>query len=217
MGRHELAFLAATLTLGVGGAVAAVKLGVINFGVFSHDSPSALFKANPASLFPSFPGRDQVVIPRTVHRTTTVTVPGVGTYEYWIALSTRGWLCEAIRLPGGGWAGLGVGKSDPGGVTPACQGVPWPVDGFSYLDIAIQAPHQRWWRIEYGYAPTAGHPVKVRDMVSGLSAPITDGRYFAIVLPACTGRRCTNHPLLRLETLDASGRVLTKSYLDPGM
>jgi hypothetical protein len=72
----------------------------------------------------------------------------------------------------------------------------------------------------YGYAPTTGHPVQVRDGISGRAAAIGDGRYFAIVIPYCQGRDC-NRPApfawFQLQTLDASGRVLVTDARDPGM
>jgi hypothetical protein len=43
-----------------------------------------------------------------------------------------------------------------------------------------------------------------------VTAPIGDGRYFAIVIPQ-------TRPGFRLQTLDASGRVLVTDALDPGM
>jgi hypothetical protein len=224
-GGHPFLLLAAMATLAACGAVGAIKFGG-NLGAFSHDSPIALFKANPAALFPNT--SHQVVIPRTVHRVATATVPGVGKFEYWIALSTKGWLCEAIRLPDRTWAATSDGhdKLDPGGAAPACGGVPWPLDGYSYMQLSIPAPHGRWWRIEYGFGPTQGKPVKVRDTFSGATAPIADGRYFAIVLPLCHGRvgehedKCQSRPVFhyfRLETLSASGSVLSKAQRDPGM
>jgi len=223
IGSRQLAFFAATLTLGAGGAVAAVKLGVINLDAFSHASPHALFKANPAGFFPGSPR--QAAIPQTVHRATTATVPGVGRFEYWIALSKKGWLCEAIRLPDGTWADLPTEKIPFSGPAPGCGGVPWhDVEGFSYLQADVPSPDGQMWRMAYGYAPTRGNPVKVRDTISGATAPIGDGRYFAIVMPLCKRRACdvphgstSNLPGYQLETLNAAGRVVSKDQFDPGM
>jgi hypothetical protein len=64
--------------------------------------------------------------------------------------------------------------------------------------------------------------VTVRDLVSGKTAPIGDGRYFAIVLPLCKGHTCSL-PVprpgsgFRLQTIDASGRVLVTDAYDTGM
>jgi hypothetical protein len=62
--------------------------------------------------------------------------------------------------------------------------------------------------------------VQVRDLISGVTVPIGDGRYFAIVIPLCRGRGC-NRPQpfawFQLQTLDASGRVLVTDARDAGM
>jgi len=215
IGTRGLALLAGAVVLcGAGGTVGAIQLGV-----FSHASPEALFKGNPAGLFPG--SRHQTVNPRTVHRATTFTVPGVGRFEYWIALSQKGWLCSAIRQPDGTWAALTDDKFGLGGPVPGCGGWSWrDAHGFAYDPVTIPAPHHRLWRLVYGYTPTTGHPEQIRDRISGVTAPIGDGRYFAIVIPYCQGRGC-NRPApfawFQLQTLDASGRVLVTDQKDPGM
>jgi hypothetical protein len=221
-GARPLAFLAVAIVLcAAGGALGAVELGL-----FSHASPKALFRANPAGRFPGAPR--QVVIPHTVHRATTFTIPGVGTFEWWIALSKKGWLCEAIRQPDGTWADLGVNdKFQVSGPAPGCGGFPWhDVDGYAYEQTSIHSPGEQTWRVSYGYVPTTGNPVKVRDKISGATAPIEDGRYFAIVMPLCKGANCEVPknappgpylPGYQLEALNSAGRVLSTDRFDPGM
>jgi hypothetical protein len=180
--------------------------GAFGLGVFSHATPKALFEGNPAAAFPG--DGSQTVDPRTVHRATTFTVPGVGRFEYWVALSTKGWLCNAIRQPDGTWADLGTpgDKYQLGGPVPGCGKFFWhDARGFAYYPTGTRS-----WRIVYGYAPTTGQPVEIRDAVSGATAPIGDGRYFAIVLPQ-------HRPGFRLQTLDAARRVLVTDQFDPGM
>jgi hypothetical protein len=215
IGTRGLALVIAAVVLcGAGGTVGAVQL-------LSHDSPKALFQADPAVRWS--PDPHQQVIPGTVDRATTFTVPGVGRFEYWIAISRpKGWLCSAIRQPDGTWAALTDDKYQLGGPVPGCGTLPWhDAHGFSYYNTSIQ--HQgTTWRIVYGYAPTTGHPVTVRDTVHHVTAPIGDGRYFAIVIPLCKGRAQCSLPLprpgagFRLQTLDASGRVLVTDAYDPG-
>jgi hypothetical protein len=214
IGTRGLALLAAGVVLcGAGGTVGAVQL-------LSHASPRALFEANPQN---ASPGWHQTVIPQTVRRATTFTVPGVGRFEYWIALSRKGWLCNAIREPDGTWADLGGADGfQIGGPIPGCNGFPWhDAHGFSYYPTTIQHRGTTW-RIVYGYVPTTGHPVSVRDAVHHVTAPIGAGRYFAIVIPLCKGRAQCSLPLprpgagFRLQTLDASGRVLITDAYDPG-
>ncbi len=220
IGTRGLALLAAAVVLcGAGGTVGAVQL-------LSHDGPKALFEADPQGQFSRRPGHfggtGQTVIPSTVRRATTFRVPGVGRFQYWIALSRpKGWLCDAIRQPDGTWAALANDKYQIGGPVPGCGAMELQdVHGFDYYPTYVPAPRHRLWRLVYGYAPTTGHPVEVRDRISGVTAPIGDGRYFAIVIPYCQGRSC-NRPApfawFQLQTLDASGRVLVTDARDAGM
>jgi hypothetical protein len=221
-GTRGLALIATAIVLSAGGgAFGAVQL------VLSHSSPKALFKADPQGQFSRRPGHSggtgQTVIPQTVHRATAFTVPGVGRFEYWVALSRpSGWLCTALRQPDGSWADLpGGDKYQIGGPVPGCGTLPWhDAHGFSYDSTYVPAPHHRLWRLVYGYAPTTGGPVEVRDRISGVTARVGDGRYFAVVIPYCQGRSC-NRPApfawFQMQTLDASGRVLVTDARDAGM
>jgi hypothetical protein len=196
-------------------AVFSATGGAFGLGAFSHASPKALFEANPAGPFPWRPGQGvivPVVIPQTVRLATTFTVSGVGRFQLWIALSRpKGWLCTAIRQPDGTWAGLPSGdKYQLAGPMPGCGTLGWQdVHGFGYWPSNIRSPDGRQWWIAWGYVPTTGHPVEVRDEISGATAPIGDGRYFAIVLPQ-------NRPGFRLATLDVAGRVLATDRFDAG-
>jgi hypothetical protein len=209
-GRQLAVIVAAVVFGGTGGA--------LGLGVLSHSGPRTLFEADPAGRYSRLPGQitrgtGQTVIPSTVHLATTFLVPGLGRFEWWIALSRpSGWLCGAIRQPDRSWADLGAGdKYQLSGPVPGCGNLPWrDVHGFAYWPSSIRSPDGRVWRIAWGYAPTSGHPVEVRDEISGRTAPIGDGRYFAIVIP-------DTHPGFRLETLDAAGRVLVTDQFDPGM
>jgi hypothetical protein len=206
-------------TRGVAVIAAAVVLsasgGAFGLGAFSHDSPKALFEANPAGPFPWRPGQGVIVpavIPQTVRLATTFMVPEAGRFQLWIALSKpKGWLCTAIRQPDGTYAGLPSGdRYQLAGPMPGCGMLGLQdVHGFDYWPSSIGSRDGRQWWVAWGYAPTAGHPVEVRDALSGISAPIGDGRYFAIVIPQ-------TRPGFRLQTLDAAGRVLVTDRFDTG-
>ncbi len=226
MGTRGLALIAAVVVLSATGGA----FGAIELGAFSHASPRALFEADPAGQFSRLPGQitgtGQAVIPQTVHRVTTFTVPGVGRFEWWIALSRpKGWLCGAIRQPDGTWADLGGDdKFQLGGPMPGCGTLPWQdVQGFAYNQTSVRSPDGDVWRIAYGYAPTTGRPVKIRDKISGATAPIGDSRYFAIVMPLCKGVGCDANPSphyipgYKLQTLNDLGWVLVTNQFDPGM
>jgi hypothetical protein len=204
--------------------------GAIELGAFSHASPKALFEANPAGRSSRLPGQiledGQTVIPQTVRLATTFAVPRVGRFEWWIGRSRpKGWLCDAIRRPDGTWADLGAGdRFQLSGPMPGCGTLPWQdVRGFAYNQTSVRSPDREVWRIAYGYAPTSGHPVEIRDRVSGAAPPIGGGRYFAIVMSLCKGLACANPrssqplPGYELQTLDAAGRVLSTDLYDPGM
>ena len=190
--------------------------GAFGLGAFSHDSPKALFEANPAGPFPWRPGQGVIVpavIPQSVRLATTYAVPGVGRFQLWVALSRpKGWLCTAIREPDGTYAGLPSGaKYELAGPMPGCGTLGWQdARGFDYWPSSIASPGGREWWIAWGYAPSTGHPTEVRDEISGITAPIGDGRYFAIVIPQ-------SRPGFRLQTLDAFGRVLVTDRFDTGM
>lgn len=216
-GRRPLPFLAACVI--VTGAAAATA-SVIGLAQLEHAKPRQLFIANPAHMFPHTP--NQTVIPQTVRQATTFTVAGAGRFEFWIALSHKGWLCEAIRQPDGTWADLGNpgDRYQIGGPVPGCEGVPWQDGrGYSYYPTTI-ATKRGAWHIVYGYAPAIGHPAKVRDRLTGATAPIGDGRFFAIVIPLCRHAGCLKRVVFprgfQLETLNAAGRVLTRNTYDPG-
>jgi hypothetical protein len=209
------------LALIVAGVVFAGTGGALGLGVLSHASPKALFEADPQGQYSRrarLPGQitrgtGQTVIASTVHLATTFTIPGFGRFQWWIAISRpSGWLCGAIRQPDGTWADLGTpgDKYQLGGPVPGCGTLPWhDAEGFAYNQSAAQTPDGRVWRIAYGYTPTTGHPVEIRDKVSGATVPIGDGRYFAIVMPQ-------NRPGYQLQTLDRAGHVLVTDQFDPG-
>lgn len=221
---HPLALVTACVALAACGTAGAARLGLIpDFGVFAHDTPTQLFKANPSGIGPG--ARRQAVNLRTVHRVGSATVPGLGTYVYWIALSKKGWLCSAIRLPDGTWAdtSLKASKYQVSGPVPGC-GWSGPYHGYAYYPSSVRSPDGHWWRLIWGYGPSTGRPVAVRDKFSGVTAPIGDGRYFIIVLPMCGERGvpgCSdytrNPPRFQFQTLDASGRVLSTGAPDQGM
>ena len=220
--------LLATLVV-VTGAAAATS-GIISILQLTHAKPRRLFVANPANMFPGQP--HQYVVPNTVRLATTFTVAGTGRFQFWVALSRQGWLCEAIRQPDGTWADLGFrhDRYQISGPVPGCGRGFWhDAKGFDYYPTSIQT-RRGLSRIVYGYAPTVGHPVTVRDAITGTTAPIGDGRFFAIVIPMCRGARCGDlrpQPHSRsfripfrgfqLETLDASGHRLVKDRYDLGM
>lgn len=192
-------------------------------------SPQRLAAASPREVFrvdaqAPFAWRQPGVLLDTVRQVATITVPGLGELQYWVADSTHHWLCAAMRLPDGSWIGTAnkyqIGGSVPGCLPPPpnCNGCP-NLHGFDLLDTPILPIGRRGtWMLFYGSVPTTGHPTAIRDLRTGLTAPIVAGRYVAIVLPAHVSRqRVGKHwswdwprGPFKLATVTASGKILTR-------
>ena len=227
VGGGQLAVLAGLVLIGTAGAT----VGVLDPGVFSHASPRALFGEDPQS---TMGGWRQDVIAGSVHRVETLTVPGVGKYQYWIARSIQHGDCQAIRLPDGVWAATNDDKYGFSGPVPGCT--PWPckgamsncamgpglIGGFFYSSGVLSLPRPDQWRIVYGITASHGRAVRVRDASTGRTTPVLEGHYFAILLPIRrylppTAANSGYYPFIHLEALDAHGHVLAAGWLDRGM
>ena len=209
--------LACGAVLSIGGATA-----------WATGAPSALGLFQSASNgfeLPSSPWH-QEVIPGSVHKATSTTIPDAGEAELWFATSRQGGYCTAIRLPDGRWAGAMKGGRlqsplDGGGTAPGCQptrqqvndATPdspiFVINGFDYNEVIVNAPGpgRDVWRLTYGVVDGERTPVRVVDRVSGRSAPVAEGHLFALAIhdpdptrPKENGRR--------LVALDAHGRVV---------
>jgi hypothetical protein len=192
--------------------------GVVGWDVFAHDHPVALFEHDPVGrdLSPGASLWHQTVITSTVHRAEAFTVPGVGRIAFWVAASRQHGLCTALRLPGGSWSGLEGSPIDEGGTVPGCaptraqvdRSKPpvYVLDGFDYQEAIVRGHDGRQWRIEFGRVSSRrGRPVIVRDTLSGITARVTRGGWFAIVFPI---RDPNALPAWRLQALDADGRIV---------
>jgi hypothetical protein len=215
IGARQAALLAGSVALTAAGGTAVVA----GLGPFAHAGPGALFRGNPQNLGIPW-NRRQTVIPGSVRRLETLTLPGVGQVQYWIAQSQQHGLCQAIQLPDGGWSGLGYSKFDQGGDVPGCltvhQGQDGMVNDFYSIASVVGLRHGRKWEIKYGIVSTRGEARQVRDISSGITGRVfgghvSDGRasggqYFAIALPFST-----RSPASQLEALDGSGHALARA------
>jgi hypothetical protein len=178
-------------------------------------SPVALFRQNPQAQGTS-PGDlwHQRVVPASVRRAATVRIPHVGGVQFWYARTrTHGW-CGALRLPSRQWLATGRDPLDAGGAVPGCyptraqvngQGAVYVLNGFDYQEDDVDARSRggEFWRIEYGRVTLRG-AVRIRDLVSGRSAPIGRGGAFALALPFPDGNAAPMH----LVAYDSAGKVL---------
>jgi hypothetical protein len=194
--------------------------GVVDWGVFARDHPVALFRHDPVGqgLPPGNSLWHQTVITSTVHRAETFTVPGVGRVAFWVAASRQRGVCTALRLPGGSWSGLEGSPLDEGGAVPGCaptraqidRSKPpvYVLDGFDYEEAVVRGHDGRQWRIEYGRVSSPrGRPVVVRDALSGITARVARGGWFAIVFPIADQNAL---PRWRLQALDAQGGIVAR-------
>jgi hypothetical protein len=142
----------------------------------------------------------------------------VGRLAFWVAASRQHGLCTALRLPGGSWSGLGGSPIDQGGTVPGCAPTRAQVDrskppvylldGFDYQEAIVRGHDGRQWRIEYGRVSSPrGRPVIVRDRLSGITAKVLRGGWFAIVFPIGDPNTI---PTWRLQALDPRGRVVAQ-------
>lgn len=179
-----------------------------------YDSAQTLFSAG------------KVAVASSVTELGTVTVPGVGQLQYWGARTAGGGYCEAFKLPDGTWAGTdsaidGADAEGPikphydfGGLEPGCDifgpevhggGFYWDEDTFGPIVVnnttQVQGTH-----VIYGYVDTPGQPVTVRDATTGISSPVFDGHWFALVVPPTLPTFN-----LKLESLDAAGNVISQA------
>jgi len=115
VGPRRLALTAAAYLLVAASATAAA----ITTGVLAHDRPVTLFRISPGGA--SLAGLHETVIPSTVHRAETFTVPGVGRLAFWVATTHQHGICTALRLPGSIWSGFNASPADAGGGIPGCS------------------------------------------------------------------------------------------------
>lgn len=213
MRRRSFAALASAGVLIVGGG-AALAAGVDPFSLISGQSPLRLFEGNPGWWNQdNQPNYNTPIVASSVTNVTSINVPHVGDFQFWAARTTDGRDCLALRGPDGLWAGTGDAERDYnfGGINPGC-GVTEPETGGFRWDL-------NW----IGPAVGAGNPdaandvsivvfgtvdlpgaTTVTEVKTGVSGPVFDGRYFALVLPP----HSTNGINFHLEALDAAGTVI---------
>jgi hypothetical protein len=156
------------------------------------DTPLQLFQADLPAQPPASPQTlwRQTVIPSTVHTIATPTIPGIGTVQYWVADTTQHGICTAIRLPDGSWAGLKNFKQ-VGGSLVGCRPTRAQLgagalilSGFDYTYSEVLARDAQKFLLEYGEITAPGHPTRVRDEATGVTAPVIDRKYFLLVIPS---------------------------------
>lgn len=92
-------------------------------------SPAQLFADNPSDWNQdNLPNSNTPIAAGSVEQLSTITVPGVGAFQFWVAQRTDGQWCAGFRGPDGKWAGtdgqtnqsLSARTYDFGGDVPGC-------------------------------------------------------------------------------------------------
>lgn len=211
-GRNRVAALAGAGVLAASSGVAVAAGWVTPSSLFSGDSPTTLLRTDPAWLAHQPTGATPVV-DSTVSDLGTVSVPGVGSFQYWGAQTRTGAWCAAFRGPDGKWAPGGYDRTyNFGGVLPGCGAFP-DVDqggGFHFImdEVGPNLPGNPTATLSaliYGTIDDPGSATAVVDATTGTRVPLFDGHYFALVLPRA------NLGSVRLQAVDASGEVVRQA------
>jgi hypothetical protein len=196
--RSLLVPVALICTTAIAAAATGVALGLINLGQAAHrnvlDTPLQLFQADlPAASLPARAGAvqkslwRQTVIPSSVSMIASQSVPGVGEVQYWVANTTQGGICTALRLPDGSWAGL-KDFMQVGGALVGCRptraqvsGGALILSGFDYTDSEVLTLSGQELVLNYGEINAPGNPSEVKDEYTGATTSVIDGKYFLLV------------------------------------
>ncbi len=206
--------LVAAASLILAAAAVAGTMRLAGLGPFAHADPGTLFRGDPQNLDSAWRDR-QTVVPGTVRRLQTLRLDGVGAVQYWVADSAQHGLCQGLRLPDGSWSGLGFSRFDLSADVPGCirtqgyGGMDGIENGFYYLTASVGLRGSPGWEIAYGIT-TRGRATSVRDTRTGRTARVHDGRYFVL---AVRSRRWNEPPPIRIQALDANGRVLAQAQM----
>lgn len=220
--RWRAALLTGVATLAAGTAVAAAA-GVAPWTLLSSGSASKLFSTNPSQVWSQ---NGMSPIASSVTELGTISVPGVGTFQYWGAQTQNGEWCMAFRGPDGVWAGTqtqAAGKDDPSynftGDVPGCGaysnnplggGFHWSTDEIG-PNVAGNgtATVNDLSAVIFGAIDNPGAATHVIDAATGASAPILDGHYFALVEPR------SSLGIVLLQAVNGAGNVTAQADPSP--
>jgi hypothetical protein len=197
---RRLAAACGIAVVAVGGTAVAARL-LTAHEVFT--SPNAAGQGDTRHPVRPVPGTERIVA--------RVAVPAVGVLEIWAADGAPNGTCLGARLPNGRWAGTDA--RDTGGTPPQCftqRDDPMFRDtlvptGIDALEVDVDAP--RLQRVVYGVIDddVPATAVRIVDRVTGTTARVHEGRFFAYLDPRADPQR-DDHQLV---AYDAAGRIVT--------
>jgi hypothetical protein len=224
---RRLTLFAVAGVLACGGAATAGVLGVES--LIGTDPAGALFSADPQvwnQYNHDHPPADGV-IQASATKAATLSIPRVGTVQYWVARTRNGGTCEAFKAPDGIWAGTTYGtdvKYNFGGIVPGCGSGPDGTSGYGagfriYDDSFGPTPKEDprnyptdATALYFGTVHVKG-AVRVRDVTTGRTAPIVNLDFFVIEHAySARAERIERKQGVRLQALNAAGKVLSTSW-----
>ncbi|HEY1479374.1 MAG TPA: hypothetical protein VGF46_05060 [Gaiellales bacterium] len=178
-------------------AVFALGTGVaFGGGLISADD---LFQQNPEQNDPAVSYVPANAVPGTARMVTAAEVPGIGRVQIWTARGVNGAVCLAARLPDTSWAATPGSRAD--GAVPGCTprraatGVLIST-GFDYREADFfkqvdgrPTGYRLWYGVIEDQVPATA--TSVTDTISGETAAVVDGRYYAFVVRDQTGDAAT--------------------------
>lgn len=215
---HTIALIPALLGMTVATAAAAV-------------GATALFRSGAVAVFGVVGSPRELVIPSTAHVIDRFTIPGVGLVQYWIADTKQRGLCQAFARAHRTWPGNPahsptarfVGNCAPTREQAVEQEMRYarkthqPLRGLAPMSVdekftEVTGTDGRWWVIYYGVVSAEG-ATAVKNLRTGQTAPLIDGRYFVLLShpgPGPAGTKCVGCDNLR--AINPRGTVLDADY-----
>ncbi len=212
--QRTVALAAAGLLIAMSGVAAAA--GLTPWSLLSSGSATNLFTANPSQVWSQ---SGMSVIASSVTDLGTISVPGVGDFQFWGGQTQNGKWCMAFKAPDDLWAGTASNENGaPGsaynfsGVVPGCGayantpqggGFHWSIDDIGpTIADNNSATVNALSAVIFGAIDDPGTATRVIDATTGASTPILGGHYFALVF----ARRTLG--TVQLQAVDSTGNVI---------
>lgn len=197
---------------------------------------TSVFQHDPQGL--NFNGDIETVLPSTVRRLASVSIPDYGPVAVWGATTKPGGFCFVLKLPDGDWGGLHDSQNArdgwDGGSVPGCfqtrqQAIlkqtplqPGQQPSGKTGQLLMPTPLEAWdnevkngdgkqYTIYVGYVEVQGIASTVRSADTGATRAVMPSGYYVLAEPSSQSR-CGGCDIDDLQVLDAAGRPLKPDY-----